>query len=580
MTFIALCRLIAPPRKTLAWCLLLMGLSSVLALVHPWLAGQLVNFVLNSDHAVFTTLGSLLGTWLALLVLRNLVGLANDYVTGRAAETTLADLRSRLYDHLLLLPAHYFSNHRRGNVLSILTSDSTLISNFITGTLIQLLPVLITLAGAAVMMLMISPGISLVLLVVLALYTLMVKWLGKRIRPLSRQWIDAYGRLVANIDEVISLMPAVKAYTREPMEAQKFNAHNNELLNLTKRQLMVLTLMPRLTNLLAGAGMIALIWLGYDSIAAGDLTPAELVSLAAYAMLLNQPLSQLAGVYGQTQNARGSAERIQELLKQSREPDGVDLPELKVSHGEVEFRDLCFSYPGASRPVLSHLNLHIRRGEPVVITGENGSGKSTMAHLLMQLMETGGGSILIDGTPINSVSIKSLRGNIGLVAQNTLLLHGTAADNIAWGLPHCTQSQIEQAAKKAKAHDFITQLPQGYQTNIGDQGLKLSGGQRQRLSLARALLKDPPILVFDEATSMMDPVGEASFLADCQQLFQDRTVLFITHRPESLTISKRVLQLKEGQLIPNSSTSTTSTEGPPSDQDRPPTGFHHGFGTI
>ena len=259
-------------------------------------------------------------------------------------------------------------------------------------------------------------------------------------------------------------------------------------------------------GLLAGLGLLLLLWLGSTRISSGELAAAELVSLILYAILLSQPLNGLASVYGQVQRTRGAAERIMEFLHEQPEPDDYGQPALADVIGEICFEQVYFHYPGG-KPVLQGLNLHIGAGETVAITGPNGVGKSTIAHLLMRLADPDSGHILIDGTDITEVSLASLRGQIGLVAQHTLLVNGTVAENIGYGRPLVTQAELEKSARAAHAHNFITQLPDGYETVIGDQGLLLSGGQRQRVSLARTLLMDPPILILDEATSMFVPAG-------------------------------------------------------------------------
>jgi ABC-type multidrug transport system fused ATPase/permease subunit len=288
--------------------------------------------------------------------------------------------------------------------------------------------------------------------------------------------------------------------------------------------------------------MLLLLWLGTARMAGGELSAADLVSLMLYAMLLTQPLRSLADVYGQVQQTRGAAERVIEFLNEQPEPDDEGKPALPPATGDIRFERVHFHYPGG-KPVLRGLDLHIAAGETVAITGPNGVGKSTIAHLLMRLADPESGHILIDGRDIAEVSLASLRGQIGLVAQHTLLVNGTVAENIAYGQPLVDQAQIEQAAKSAHAHDFITHLPDGYDTMIGDQGLLLSGGQRQRISLARTLLVDPPILILDEATSMFDPAGEENFIAECRDLLGGKTVILITHRPASLGLADRVLAM-------------------------------------
>jgi len=520
----------------------------LISLINPLIAGQLTGHFLGANNLFFSSITTIIVLWACLLIMRAVISFATSYVTGAAAESVLARLRSRLYEHLQLLPVSYFDDHKRGNLLSILTTDSAIISNFVTGTLIQILPSTLTFIGAAGMMLWLNTKLGLVVIALLPLYALVMKYLGRRIRPLSREWVDAYGNMVSLIEENLGLLPIIKSYTREQQELEHFSRKNSHLLTLSKRQLLIHSLLPPGISMLSGVGLLLLVWLGYRDIQAGATSPQEVVSLLFYALLLNQPLSSLANVYGQLQRTRGASERILAFLEEQKEPDDTGLPELHPVIGEIEFRQIGFQYSSNDNPLFSNLDLCISPKETVAIVGANGEGKSTLAHLLMRLLNPGQGKIFLDKQDIARCSTRSVRNQIGLVAQHTLLLNGTIAENIAWGKALCGQKEIEEAAKVAKAHEFICRLPEGYETVIGDQGLKLSGGQRQRLSLARALLKNPPILILDEATSMFDPAAEAAFLKDCRELFAQRTVILITHRPASLAIADRVLLMENGKL--------------------------------
>jgi len=262
--------------------------------------------------------------------------------------------------------------------------------------------------------------------------------------------------------------------------------------------------------------------------------------------LLTQPVSQLAGVYGQVQSARGSAMRLMEVLSESAEPDSGSR-QLDRVRGEIAFESVGFAYPGRP-PVFSALDFRIRAGETVAITGPNGAGKSTLTHLLMRFIDPGTGRVTLDGMDLRELSLRHLRGHIGLVSQNVLLFNASVTHNIGYGRYAASREQIEQAARAAHAHEFISRLPQGYDTVIGDEGIRLSGGQKQRIALARALLKDPAILILDEATAMFDPEGERGFIAECHELLNSRTVIIISHRPASLALADRVLRLEQGEL--------------------------------
>ncbi|MFN7136730.1 MAG: ABC transporter ATP-binding protein [Thermomonas sp.] len=261
-------------------------------------------------------------------------------------------------------------------------------------------------------------------------------------------------------------------------------------------------------------------------------------------MLVN-PIGPLATVYGRTQAARGAARRLHEVLQAAPEPDAGDVKTIPAD-GDILFDRVAFAHPGRP-PLFEDFSLRIRAGETVAITGPNGAGKSTLAHLLLRLVEPRAGSISIGGTPLGRFRLAALRGQIGLVPQQVLLFNATVRDNIAYGHADAGQDEIERAAHAARAHAFIQALPQGYDTVVGDQGVKLSGGQKQRIALARALLKQPSILILDEATAMFDPAGEQEFIAECHDVLRARTVLLITHRPASLALADRVLRLADGR---------------------------------
>jgi ATP-binding cassette subfamily B protein len=534
----------APYRKALAVSGLMMVAESGVALAVPWLGGRAAEGLLSSQMGAT---GAVLLALLALFAVQALLKFGNSYLLSRSAEHILADLRIRLYDHLQALPLNFYHQRRQGEILSLLTYDVATLSSFISGTLLSVIPLLITVAGALIFMFRIDPLLSLIAAALVPLFYLLMKIIGRRLRPLASQLQEAHAGAVAIAEENLGMLPAIKTFTREPQESARYRHQINHILMLSAKQRAIYAALGPAVQFLAAAGIVLMLWLAGERISGGSIGPGALVTFLLYTTLLTRPVSALADVYGQTQGARGALERLQGVLTERPEPFARIANDLAPARGEITFRNVRFAYPGR-QPALDHLDLHIKAGETLAIIGENGAGKSTLAHLLMRLHEPDAGQILIDGTDIAGVSLTSLRSQIGVVPQHVLLFNGSVRDNIGYGRHSPTQTEIEVSARAARAHDFIVKLPQGYDTLIGDRGVRLSGGQQQRLALARALLKDPPILILDEATAMFDPAGEREFLEACRDVLKQRTVLLITHRPASLALADRTIRIAHGSM--------------------------------
>jgi len=540
----ALLAFATPYRRALAAGALLMLCESGAALAVPWLGGRLAAAFLQDGRA---NLPALLWAMLGLFAAQALLKFASTHCLGGVAEQIVADLKIRLYDHLQALPLAFFNQRRQGEALALLTHDTSIVSGYISGTALAIVPLLFTAAGALLLMFRADPFLALLAALLVPLFYLLIKILGRRIRPLSRQLQEAHAEAIAVAQENLGLLPAIKSFTQEPWESLRYRRQVECVVRLSAEERRAYAALEPLTQFIAAAAIVLVLWLAHGELGGGALTVPGLVGFLLYGQLLARPVAGLADVYGQTQQMRGSLARLLEILAEPPEPPrhvGRTLPKVR---GNIEFRNVSFAYPGRP-PALRGVDLRVAASETVALTGPNGAGKSTLAHLLMRLVEPDQGSVLIDGVDITTVSLPSLRGQIGVVAQHVLLFNATVRENIAYGRPESTQGQIEAAAKGARAHDFIVRLPQGYDTLIGERGVRLSGGQQQRLALARALLKDPPILILDEATAMFDPAGERDFIAECHELLRARTVILITHRPASLALADRVLRLEHGRL--------------------------------
>jgi len=537
---------ITPNVPILLVIIVLMTMESALSLVTPWLAGRFTQAVLTPSTSLAFTYQQILLLWLLLLVLQTVTSFSYQYLSQTTTQRMLTRLRVRLYDHLQSLPISFFQEHKHGNILSLLTNDSAIISSFVTNTLLSLLPLLFTVCGALICIFFIKPMVAVLAGLLIPFFYLATKLFGRRIRPLSQQMIKQYSETLSVAEENLATIPVIKSFTREYIESGKFEKRNEQLLSTTADYIRIQSLLSPLIKFLATGIILLILWTISDDLSAGSLHPADIVQLLLYGMLMTQPVSRLANVYGQVQRTIGATEHLLEIFSLTPESPklGIELPAVT---GDIAYRDVSFQYPGRSK-LLKGLNLTIRSGETVAITGENGAGKTTLVHLLMRFADPDEGEVLIDGKNIRTVTLDSLRKQIGIVQQHVLLQNSTIADNIRFGNPNATEEQITTAAGNAHALEFITKLPQGFDTIIGDQGVKLSGGQKQRLSLARALIKDPAILILDEATAMFDPEGEQSFILECRKILRDKTVLLITHRPGSLQLADRIVKLDDGKI--------------------------------
>jgi subfamily B ATP-binding cassette protein MsbA len=544
----ALLAFAAPHRAALGLSALLMLCESAAALLVPWAGGLLTEVMLRPADPALHGVNIVLAGMLGLFALQALLRFGNTYILGNAADRIVSDLKILLYDHLQALPLAYYHERRLGDTLALLTNDVYVLGGYISGTALALVPLLFTAGGAVILMFRISASLALFAAILIPLFYLLLKIAGRRMRPLAAQLQEEYAISIAIAQENLGMLPAIKTFTREPQESTRYREQIGRIFRLNVRQRRLYAALQPAAQFIAAAGIVLVLALASADLAEGRLAPAQLVSFLLYAALLTRPVAGLADVYGQTQMARGAFARLRQAMEEAPEAAGHIGVALAPVQGDIAFRAVSFAYPG--RPAaLKQVDLRVAAGETVAIVGPNGAGKSTLAHLLMRLHEPSAGSILIDGIDIATVSLASLRRQIGVVPQHVLLFNATVRDNIAYGRPDPSQAEIEAAAAAARAHDFIADLPLGYDTLIGDRGVRLSGGQQQRLALARALLKDPPILILDEATAMFDPQGEVEFLHGCREALARRTVLLITHRPASLAVADRIVRIERGKII-------------------------------
>jgi ATP-binding cassette, subfamily B, bacterial len=529
-----------------------LGCEALVGLVLPSLGGSFVNYLLGGSEDARSALDQVLLALAGLLTLQALLAIGGGYLMAKRSALISSDLRVRVHRHILSLPLEHTQLRKQGELLSYLTSDVWVVSHYLSHSVPAIVPSAVTSIGAVVSMLLIDPRLALMASVAIPLFFVAIKLLGRGLRPLGAQLQAAWAESLAVEEQNLSLIPLIKASASEAREVERHSAALDHVVSLTLRQHWREAAIGPAMIWAAGIGMVAILWLASDRIVVGELGKGELVSFLLYAALLTRPIGAMATLYGQTQHAAAALERVGELLRVPPERQKINAPSLDAPHGGVEFENISFSYPDRE-PVLNHFSLAVRPKEVIAITGKNGVGKSTLIALLLRLREPTTGRVLVDGKDISEVDLASLRRKIGYVSQQTYLLNASVRDNIAYASPTADDAAIENAARLAQAKTFIDALPHGIHTLIGDHGVRLSGGQRQRIALARALLVDPPILVLDEATSMFDTESELEFLRDCSAALKMRTVLLITHRPASLRLADRVIELEhtDSAIKPN-----------------------------
>ena len=540
--FLDLLAKMRPDSSALILVLLVMLLQSVVSLAMPLFAGHFAQTVFVGQPVS----GWLLGLFW-LVVAQSLLGYFSSVRAGKIALDMVARLGKASFDHIQLLPLLWHQERQRGAVVSLLTQDVERIGRFITGTVLPVVPLLLTAAGALVMMLRISWWVGLMMGVMVPVLVIVLRLVGRKLRPMAHRVMGLYADRTAAAEQGLVMLPVVKSFAAERVESARYASL---LTDLRVAELRILQLQSALTpfvRITASACLIGLLWLASHELADGSLRPDQLVSLLLYGLLLIQPVSGLASTYGAAVAARGSAQRLLETFSQAPEPDhGQQRPE--VIHGELHLQELGFSYPQRAR-LFDGIDLHIAAGETVAIIGANGEGKSTLAHLILRLLQPDRGRILFDGLDVRELPLTHLRRSVGLVSQNVLLFNDSIAANIAYARPGASREDVRRAAVAARADEFVMGLQDGYETVIGDQGVRLSGGQKQRIALARTLLADSAVLILDEATAMFDPEGEMEFIRECHALFMSRTVLLITHRSASLALADRVFRLQDGKLV-------------------------------
>lgn len=521
--------------------LALLGSASLLSI--PALAGLLLGDAVSGAGLQGTTIVLLL---LGALLLTTVFTLASNIVTADASARILADLRCEVFDHITHMPLAFHDDSRQGDLLALATYEPGRLSAFLTSTLANVPAMLATSAGATVALFLIDPLLAILVPVLVPVFYIVLKLLGRRLRKLANRAREAEGEVYAVAESHLQMLLATKTFAVEPEQAALYAQTVEKSRELGLARDHAGAAIGPVAGFIAGCAAIGVIVAAGSQISDVQDNPAELFSFLLYAALLTRPIGALSGVYGQWQVARGTLVRLDRILALPEEPGYRGNRQLAAPRGAIAFEDVAFSYPGRNGPI-RRASLAIEPGEIVALIGENGCGKTTLLKLMLRLYDVDAGRITFDGHDITTLDIRDLRRHVGYVPQRALLFNGSIRDNLTFGYRGDGAPNLQRALALAQAEHFVAGLPDGLDTLIGDNGMRLSGGQRQRIALARAILADPPVLVFDEATSMWDLDGEAAFVESFRDALEGRTVILITHRPASLALADRVVLVENGE---------------------------------
>jgi subfamily B ATP-binding cassette protein MsbA len=483
-----------------------------------------------------------------LFLLKGAFDYGQAYLMNFVGLRVVADIRERLYDHLQNLSLSFFTRTPTGILISRITNDVNLVQGSVSNAITGLIKDSVTILGLTAVVFYRDWKLGLIAFIIFPIAIIPIKEFGKRLRKFSRKGLQRMGSLTTFLHETITGNRIVKAFTMEEYEKRRFAEENERYFKIFLKRVKIRALSHPLMELLGGIGIAVIIWVGGYSVVRGDVTPGTFFSFMTALLMLYAPVRNLNKVNLEVQEGLAAAARIFELLdtvvEVGEEKDALSLP--PISKG-IEFKEVTFKYDEA--PVLKSVSLHVKAGEIIAIVGMSGAGKTSLVNLLPRFYDVEEGQILIDGFDIRKVTLKSLREQIGLVTQQTILFNDTVRNNIAYGSLLRSDQEIIEAAKAANAHGFIQRFPQGYDTVIGEGGVKLSGGERQRISIARAILKNAPILILDEATSSLDSDSETEVQMAMDSLMRGRTVFVIAHRLSTIRNAHRIIVLSDGGIV-------------------------------
>ncbi|MDF1674788.1 MAG: ABC transporter transmembrane domain-containing protein [Vicingaceae bacterium] len=526
--------------------LLVLFISSITTMVFPKVLGDLIDSV-NADDA--TTVNTFTLLLVGIFLVTAILSFLRVYLFGLVTYKALALLRMTTYRHLISSPMSYFSKRRVGELSSRITSDIALLQDTFTTTIAEFLRQFITIPVGMFFLLFISFRLTVFMIAVIPVVAIIGIFFGKYIKKLSKEAQDDIADANTVVDETLHGIASVKAYANEFFEILRYKKSIDSSVSTSIKRALWRGVFIGLIMFAAGAAIVSIIWYGLHMVQNEVITLGELLSFAIYSALLGFSFAGAADLFSQLQKAIGATENLMDILDETTESVTLEqTPEIKIE-GNLVFNNVCFSYPSRRDiQVLKGITFNVEQGKQIAIVGPSGSGKSTIAGLIFRFYDPESGEISIDGKNINDYALSQIRNQMAIVPQEVMLFGGTIKENIEYGKPNATDEEIFEAAKKANALEFIESFPEKFETLVGDRGIQLSGGQKQRIAIARAILKDPSILVLDEATSALDSESERLVQEALERLMEGRTSIVIAHRLSTIKKADTIIVLDNGKI--------------------------------
>lgn len=513
----------------------------------PWIIKDMIDEVLADKNG--TMLNWIAASIIAIFVVRGLFWYGQNYLMSYVGQSVIIDIRAAVFKKLQRLSVSFYDKNKTGTIMSYVTNDVNALQSAMVENTIEMITEGFILIGSVVAMIYLDWRLTLFTVCTFPVVLWFMEFFGKKIRKTGGRIQECTADITSVLQESVASARVIKSFVREDYEVDRFDVENraNFRANMKNAQLMA-TLTP-VVELVAAIGVTMIIWYGGNNVINGTITAGSLVAFLTYAVNISNPIKRLTRVIGNIQKALAAAQRVFMIIDMPEEiAESRDAKQLPEVSGKVEFQNVSFAYDDKGN-VITDLSFNVKPGEVIAIVGPSGAGKSTIANLLPRFYDVNKGDIKIDGHSVREVTLDSLREQVGIVPQETMLFNGSVYNNILYGRLDATKEEIEAAAKAANAHDFIMQLTDGYETKLGDRGVNLSGGQRQRIAIARAILKNPRILILDEATSALDTESERVVQEALDRLMVGRTSFVIAHRLSTVKNADKILVLEKGNLV-------------------------------